>query len=370
MNAGNVKQLGLMWSYNLESTRGVEATPLVVDGVMYVTASWSVVHAIDTRTGQKLWTFDPKVDKAKGFRGCCDVVNRGVALYEGRVYVAAYDGRLIALDAATGQKVWEKDTIDGPKRAYTITGAPRVFKGKVIIGNGGAEYGVRGYVTAYDAKTGDQKWRWFTVPGDPSKPFEDDSMARPPRPGTRRQVLGGGRRRHRLGRHHLRPRAEPDVHRHRQRRALGTQQAQPQRRRQPVPRLDRGARPRHRQVRLALPGDPGRQLGLRLHQPMILADLKIDGKPRKVLLHAPKNGFFFVLDRTNGKFISAKNFVEVNWATGYDKNGRPVETPTRARPKSRATASRARSARTTGTRCRSTRRPALSTCRRRTCRST
>ncbi len=113
VNAGNVKQLGLVWSYNLESTRGVEATPLVVDGIMYVTASWSVVHAIDTRTGQKLWTFDLQVDRSKGYKGCCDVVNRGVALYEGRVYVAAYDGRLIALDAATGQKVWEKNTIEG-----------------------------------------------------------------------------------------------------------------------------------------------------------------------------------------------------------------------------------------------------------------
>jgi quinohemoprotein ethanol dehydrogenase len=184
VNAGNVKDLGLVWSYNLESTRGVEATPLVVDGIMYVTASWSVVHAIDTRTGQKLWTFDPQVDKSKGYKGCCDVVNRGVALYEGKVYVAAYDGRLIALDAATGKTVWEKNTLDGQKGSYTITGAPRVFKGKVIIGNGGAEYGVRGFVTAYDAKTGDQKWRWFVVPGDPSKPSRTPPWRARPRPGT------------------------------------------------------------------------------------------------------------------------------------------------------------------------------------------
>src|SRR6218665_1384705 len=132
-NADNVKQLGLGWSYNLESPRGVEATQLVVDRIMYVTALWSVVHAIDTRTGDKLWTFDPQVDKSKGYKGCCDVVNRGVALYQGKVYVAAYDGRLIALDAATGQKVWEKNTIEGQNGSHTITGAPRVFKGKVII---------------------------------------------------------------------------------------------------------------------------------------------------------------------------------------------------------------------------------------------
>jgi quinohemoprotein ethanol dehydrogenase len=173
-----VKVLGLVWSYNLESTRVVEATPLVVDGIVYVSASWGIVHATDVRSGKKIWTYDPKVPREIGYKGCCDVVNRGVALYEGKVFVASFDGRLIALDAATGNKVWEKDTIVDHKFSYTITGAPRVFKGKVIIGNGGAEYGVRGYITAYDAKTGEQKWRWFTVPGDPSQPFEDESMER------------------------------------------------------------------------------------------------------------------------------------------------------------------------------------------------
>lgn len=177
VNTSNVKDMGLVWSYNLESTRGVEATPLVVDGIMYVTASWSVVHAVDVRTGKRIWSYDPKVNRAIGFKGCCDVVNRGVALHKGKVYVAAFDGRLIALEAATGKVAWEIDTIIDHSRPYTITGAPRVFKDKVIIGNGGAEYGVRGYVTAYDAASGKQKWRWFTVPGDPSKPFEDASMA-------------------------------------------------------------------------------------------------------------------------------------------------------------------------------------------------
>src|SRR5215218_2598177 len=177
INAENVKQLGPVWSYPLESSRGVEATPVVVDGIMYQTASWSVLHAIDSRTGKQLWTYDPKIDREKGYKGCCDVVNRGVALWKGKVYVAAYDGRLIALDAATGKVIWEKDTLIDKEHSYTITGAPRVFNGKVVIGNGGAEYGARGYVTAYDAETGNQAWRWFTVPGDPSKPFEDESMA-------------------------------------------------------------------------------------------------------------------------------------------------------------------------------------------------
>ena len=139
INAENVKKLGLKWSYNLESIRGVEATPIVVDGIMYVTASWSVVHAIDVRTGKRLWMFDPEVPRSIGYKGCCDVVNRGVALYKGKVYVGAYDGRLIALDAATGKKLWEKDTVIDHSRSYTITGAPRIVKGRVLIGNGGAE---------------------------------------------------------------------------------------------------------------------------------------------------------------------------------------------------------------------------------------
>ncbi len=173
INTTNVGQLGLAWMYEFDTDRGQEATPVVVDGVLYTTTAWSKVYAFDAKTGALKWSYDPKVEGKKGFDACCDVVNRGVALYQGKVFVASYDGRLIALDAGTGRKLWEKDTIIDRTHSYTITGAPRVFKGKVIIGNGGAEYGVRGYITAYDAGTGEQKWRWFTVPGDPSKPFED-----------------------------------------------------------------------------------------------------------------------------------------------------------------------------------------------------
>ncbi len=128
ITSDNVKGIGLVWSYNLESERGVEATPVVVDGIMYQTASWSVVHAIDARNGRKIWTFDPGVNREQGYKGCCDVVNRGVALWKGKVFVAAYDGRLIALDAATGQKIWEKDTLIDHDHSYTITGAPRVYQ--------------------------------------------------------------------------------------------------------------------------------------------------------------------------------------------------------------------------------------------------
>src|SRR5712675_2037204 len=326
INAGNVKNLGLKWTYNLESVRGVEATPLIVDGIMYVSASWSVVHAIDVRTGKRIWTYDPEVPRAGGYKGCCDVVNRGVALYKGKVFVGAYDGRLIALDAVTGNKVWEKDTITDHSRSYTVTGAPRVFNGQVVIGNGGAEYGVRGYVTAYDAETGAQAWRWFVVPGDPGKPFEDDSMAAAAKtwdPAGMWWINGGG------GTAWDSITFDPDLNLI----YIGTGNGAPWNRNVRSPaggdnlylgsivalNADTGKYVWHYQE------TPGESWDYTSTQPMILADINIDSAPRKVILHAPKNGFFFVIDRTNGKFISAKNFVDVNWATGYDANGRPIE---------------------------------------------
>ena len=325
INAANVKDLGLAWSYNLESTRGVEATPVVVDGIMYVSASWSVVHAIDTRTGQRIWTYDPQIDRSTGFKGCCDVVNRGVALWKGKVYVGAWDGRLIALDAATGKEVWHKNTFEGQKGSLTITGAPRVFKGKVIIGNGGAEYGVRGYITAYDAETGEQKWRWFSVPGDPSKPFEDESMKRAAKtwdPSGKWWEAGGG------GTMWDSMTFDAELNTM----YVGTGNGSPWSHKVRSPK---GGDNLYLASIVALDPDtgkykwhyqetPGDNWDYTSTQPMILADIKIAGKPRKVILHAPKNGFFFVLDRTNGKFISAKNFVPVNWASGYDKNGKPM----------------------------------------------
>lgn len=323
----NVKDLGLAWSYDLESNRGVEATPVVVDGVMFVTASWSVVHAVDVRTGKRLWVYDPKVDRAAGYKGCCDVVNRGVAVWKGKVFVAAYDGRLVALDAATGNRLWEADTIIDRKYSYTITGAPRVFKGKVIIGNGGAEYGVRGYITAYDAESGKQVWRWFTVPGDPNKPFEDASMAKAAKtwdPAGRWWEAGGG------GTAWDTLTFDPELNLM----YVGTGNGSPwaQKKRSPA-----GGDNLYLASIVALNPDtgkyvwhyqetPGDNWDFTSTQPMILADLTLQGRKRKVILHAPKNGFFFVIDRTNGRFISAQNFVEVNWAKGYDKKGRPIET--------------------------------------------
>src|SRR5258708_752566 len=167
----NVSTLGLAWSLDLDTTRGQEATPLAVDGVLYSTSAWSKVQAIDAASGKLLWQYDPHVPGDFGVKACCDVVNRGVAFWKGKVYVGTLDGRLVALDAKTGGEVWSTVTVD-PSKKYTITGAPRVIRGKVLIGNGGAEFGVRGYVTAYDADTGRLGWRFFTVPGDPSMPFE------------------------------------------------------------------------------------------------------------------------------------------------------------------------------------------------------
>ncbi|MHB0790130.1 PQQ-dependent dehydrogenase, methanol/ethanol family [Bradyrhizobium sp. 5.13L] len=328
ITSNNVKDLGLVWSYSLDSERGIEATPVVVDGFMYQTGPWSIVHAIDTRSGKKIWSFDPGVNRSESYKGCCDVVNRGVAVYKGKVLVAAYDGRLIALNAATGQKVWEKDTLIDHDHSYTITGAPRAFNGKVVIGQGGAEYGARGYVTAYDTETGKQLWRWFTVPGDPSKPFEDASMqaaAKTWDPSGKYWINGGG------GTSWDTITFDADLNMV----YIGTGNGAPWNRKIRSPS---GGDNLYLASIVALNADTGRYIwhyqetpgdhwDYTSTQPMILADIKVDGASRKVILHAPKNGFFFVVDRTNGRFISARNFVDVNWATGYDAGGRPIEVP-------------------------------------------
>lgn len=326
INADNVKDLGLAWSYNLESARGVEATPLVVNGVMYVTAPWSVVYAIDARTGNRIWTYDPEVVRKDGYRACCDVVNRGVAFYKGKVFVGALDGRLIAIDGSSGKKIWEQDTVADHSRAYTSTGAPRVYKGKVILGNGGGEYGVRGYVTAYDAETGKQAWRWFTVPGDPSKPFENAAMAKAAKTwdkaGKYWETGGGGTVWDSMA-------FDPALNLI----YIGTDNGSPWSYHKRSPG---GGDNLYTCSIVALDADtgqyvwhyqetPGDNWDYSATQDLILTDLVIDGKTRKTVLQASKNGFFFVIDRTNGRFISARNFVDVNWTSGYSADGRPVE---------------------------------------------
>jgi PQQ-dependent dehydrogenase (methanol/ethanol family) len=171
----NVGELGLAWAHDLNTPRGIEATSIVVDGVMYTTSAWSIVHALDARTGESLWTFDPEVAKDKVKHTCCGPVNRGVAVWQGQVFFGALDGRLFALNAKNGEVNWEVATFDSAL-PYTITGAPRVVRDKVLIGNGGAEFGVRGFISAYNIKDGSLAWRFYTVPGDPALGFENDAM--------------------------------------------------------------------------------------------------------------------------------------------------------------------------------------------------
>ncbi|MBT5158052.1 MAG: PQQ-binding-like beta-propeller repeat protein, partial [Rhodobiaceae bacterium] len=176
INHKSIKDLELAFSVDMYTTRGLEASPIVVDGIMYMTSSWSVVYAVDATTGEEIWSYDPEVPGDWARKACCDVVNRGVAVYEGAVYLATLDGYLVSLNAETGEEIWRVNTLIDRKRPYTITAAPRVANGRVFIGNGGGELGVRGYVTAYDTKTGELDWRFYTVPGDPNLPFEHPEM--------------------------------------------------------------------------------------------------------------------------------------------------------------------------------------------------
>ena len=332
VNAATVKTLGLAWSLDLDTHRGQEATPLVIDGVMYSTSAWSKVQAIDAASGRLLWQFDPKVPGETGVKACCDVVNRGVAAYRGKLFLGTLDGRLIAIDAANGKPVWSVTTVDQSK-AYTITGAPRVIKDRVIIGNGGAEFGVRGYVSAYDVDTGTMAWRFYTVPGDPSQPFESPAleMAAKTWKGEWWKLGGGGTAWDAMA-------YDPEL----DLLYIGTGNGSPwnQKIRSPgggdnlflssivALRPDTGEYVWHYQT------TPGESWDYTATQHIILADLTIDNQPRKVLMQAPKNGFFYVIDRTNGKLLSAQPFATINWATHVDlQTGRPVEVPGARYPK-------------------------------------
>jgi len=329
INDTNAGQLGLAWSFDLDTARGQEATPLVVDGVMYFSTAWSKVKALDAKTGRAIWQYDPKVPLEYGVKVCCDVVNRGVAMWNGKIYVGTLDGRLIALDAANGQEVWSVQTTDTEK-PYAITGAPRVAKGKVFIGNGGAEFGVRGYISAYDAETGNLSWRFYTVPGRPGETdgaASDKAIAEIAAPtwnGEYWTIGGGG-----TVWDSIVYDQELDLLYF----GVGNGSPWSQAYRGKIGdnlflvsivavKPDTGEYVWHYQE---VPGD---EWDFTSVQPMMLADLQINGETRKVLMHAPKNGFFYVIDRTNGQLISAEPFAPVTWATSVDKEtGRPVENP-------------------------------------------
>jgi quinohemoprotein ethanol dehydrogenase len=326
----NVTSLGLAWSAEFDNNRGQEATPIVADGVIYTTTAWSKVYAFEAKTGKQLWSYDPEVPGETAVKACCDVVNRGAAIYDGKIYFGTLDGRLIALDAKTGKPVWSMVTVDQSK-PYTITGAPRIAKGRVLIGNGGAELGVRGYISAYDAETGKLAWRFYTVPAGPGAPADGAasdpvmSKARTTWFGDWSKGGGGGTvwdaivydeefNQILIGvgngspwNHRIRSQGKGDNL------FLSS-----------VVALDAntGAYKWHYQ------GTPGETWDFTQTQPIILADLTIAGSPRKVLMQAPKNGYFYVIDRQTGKLISAKGFVSQNWTTGIDmKTGRPIENP-------------------------------------------
>ncbi len=333
VNRDNVNELDLAWSFKFETARGMEATPLVHNGVIYVSTGWSHVYALDARSGEQLWHYDAQVPKANLIKICCGPVNRGVALWHDeesgslQVFVGALDGRLIALDAATGEENWsvQSTPTDGN---YSITGAPRVFKGMVIIGNGGAELGVRGFVTAYDVKTGEQKWRFYTVPGDRNQPQESPALeaALETWSGDYWYQGGGGGG---TAWDSLVYDPELDLI------YIGTGNGSPWNRNIRSPgggdnlylssivalKPDTGEYVWHYQV------TPRDNWDYTATQQLVLADLTIDGVARKVIMQAPKNGFFYVLDRTTGELLSADAYAKVTWASHVDMTtGRPVET--------------------------------------------
>lgn len=326
INTDNINNLGLAFHVDLDTNRGQEATPIMVDGTLYISEAWSKVKAIDAVSGTMLWAYDPEVPGGWAVNACCDVVNRGVAVWEGKVYVGTLDGRLVALDAASGEELWDVNTIDR-SQPYTITGAPRVVKGKVLIGNGGAEMGVRGYVSAYDAASGELDWRFYTVPGNPALGFENPilAMAAETWNGEWWQIGGGGTVWDSMSydpeldllyigvgngspwNHSFRSNGEGDNLFLASIVALDP---------------DDGSYVWHYQ------STPGETWDHTATQQMTIATLPIDGVERKVLMQIPKNGFFYLLDAATGELLSAEKVTDIAWASEVDMtSGRPVENP-------------------------------------------
>jgi quinohemoprotein ethanol dehydrogenase len=332
VNTDDVGQLGFAWQYKLGTSRGLEATPIVVDGVMYAVGNWGRLYSLDAATGKEIWTYDPQVDGQWGRYACCDVVNRGLAVWEGKVFVAALDGFLHAIDAATGRQIWKTDTLIGRAQhlPYTITGAPVVAGRVVVIGNAGADFqGIRGYVSGYDIESGAMKWRFYTVPRDPKLGPQDQPHLTTAvgtwDPRHRWEFGGGGNAWDGIS-------YDPQLNLV----YIGTANASPY----TIKENGRhGGDDLYASSIVAIHADtgtmawfyqvvPGDEWDYDSTQKMILADLSLDGGRRKVLMQASKNGFFYVLDRETGALISAANFTFVNWTQGLDpRTGRPRPNP-------------------------------------------
>ncbi|HUG72439.1 MAG TPA: PQQ-dependent dehydrogenase, methanol/ethanol family [Steroidobacteraceae bacterium] len=334
ISAETAAELGFAWEYEFRSRRGrvehgQEATPLVIDGVIYASGPWGSAIAVDARTGKERWRYDPDVDGSYNRKACCDVVSRGLQVWQGKVYVATLDGHLVALDASNGKELWKADTlIERELRSYTITGPPQVAGSVVVVGNSGAEFGVRGYVTAYDLDSGQQRWRFYSVPGDPDQgPPEHPEMAMALETWDPESDWESGLGGTVWGEMNYDP--ELDLL------YVGTGNASPE---APWVRSPSGGDNLFLASILAIkPGTgklawhyqttPGEMWDYTATQNMILADLQIEGRLRKVLMQAPKNGYFYVLDRETGEFISAKPYVFTNWSSSIDASGRHTINP-------------------------------------------
>ncbi len=327
INASNVSQLGLAWYADLAERGGVyETTPIAVDGRIFVTSPWSKVYAFDAKTGQQLWKYDPMIPGDYAVKLCCGIVNRGVAVWKGKVIWGTLDGRLIAVDAGTGQKVWEVQATD-PKKWLSITGAPRIADGRIFIGEAGSEFEERGYLAAYDAETGKELWRWWAVPGDPSKPFEQPELAWAAKTwGGEYWKFGGG------GTPWDGITYDPVtgyVY-------IGTGNGAPW---PSEVRSPGGGDNLFTASIVALDAKTGKYIWHYQETPaegfdfdstaqITTADLVIDGAKRHVVMHAPKNGVFYVIDAKTGKVLSAKLFIPTaNWLTGFDEHFRPIPNP-------------------------------------------
>ena len=330
INDSNVSRLGLAWFAELNTYRGVEATPLVIDGVLYNVSAWSITTAYDAVTGKVLWTFDPKVPLEYARIACCGPVSRGLAAWHGKIYVAALDGRLIALDAKTGKSLWQTQTLD-PGQPLSLTGAPRIAGGNVVIGNAGGDFGARGYMQAVDAETGKKTWRFWIVPGDPKKMPEGDAsdsampMAAKTWSGEWWKTGGGGSDWDALV---YDPKLDLLYF------GTGNGSPHPQAFRSPgggdnlflcsivAVNAHTGKYVWHYQE------VPQEEWDYDCTAPLMLTNLKIQGKERQVILHAPKNGFFYVLDRKTGELISAETYVPNTWAEHINlSTGRPEVKP-------------------------------------------